>query len=167
MTSLTDTQTIILQAASARPDGNIEPLPENINAGIKPRVIQALLNRDLIAPRENGYAINANGFAAIGVPAPTARPTPPPTQPSTTPREGTKQARMIALMRRPGGASIAEICAETGWQKHTVRGTFSNTLKKRLGLDVTSIKDEGQERRYCIGDKPPEINAEPLANEAQ
>jgi hypothetical protein len=52
---------------------------------------------------------------------------------------------MIALMQRPEGASIEEICAETSWQKHTVRGVFSNTLKKRLGLTVTSYKDDDQQ----------------------
>ena len=69
------------------------------------------------------------------------------------PREGTKQARMIALMQRPEGASIEEICNETGWQKHTVRGTFSNTLKKRLGLTVTSYKEADQPRRYRVNNE--------------
>ncbi|MCK5920190.1 MAG: DUF3489 domain-containing protein [Methylococcales bacterium] len=57
---------------------------------------------------------------------------------------------MIEMMRRPDGASIEEICAQTSWQKHTVRGVFSNTLKKRLGLTITSHKDEDAPRRYQI-----------------
>ena len=146
MTELTQTQTTILQAASQRPDGNIEPLPNTINAGIKPRVIQGLLNRELITESDNGYIINANGFAAIGRPAATEAQH---SQPITL-RKGTKQSRMIALMQRPEGASIEEICSETGWQKHTVRGVFSNTLKKRLGLTVTSYKEDNQQRRYRI-----------------
>ena len=149
MTDLTHTQTTILQAASQRPDGNIEPLPDTINAGIKPRVIQGLLNRELITESDNGYLINANGFAAIG--RPTATEAQHSSQPITL-RKGTKQARMIALMQRPEGASIEEICSETGWQKHTVRGVFSNTVKKRLGMTITSYKDDGQQRRYRIVD---------------
>lgn len=146
MTSLTDTQITILEAASKRLDNNIEPLPSNINAGIKPRVIQGLLKRELITEFENGYIIDAKGFDAIGLLAPTKT---EPSQPVTL-REGTKQARMIALMQRPEGASIEEICTETSWQKHTVRGVFSNTLKKRLGLTVTSYKDDDQQRRYQL-----------------
>lgn len=147
MTQLTQTQEAILLAASKRPDGNIEPLPSNINAGIKPRVIQGLLNRDLITQSDGTYIINVKGFTAIDLPEPSK------TIRSATPRKGTKQARMIALMQRPEGASIEEICNETGWQKHTVRGTFSNTLKKRLGLTVTSSKEEGQPRRYRVSNE--------------
>jgi hypothetical protein len=66
-------------------------------------------------------------------------------------REGTKQAEMIALLRRPEGATIDEIVAATGWQKHTVRGAISGALKKKLGLDVTSEKVEGRGRVYRIG----------------
>ena len=47
MKPLTDTQTLILNNASKRTDGNIEPMPDNINAGIKPRVIEGLLKREL------------------------------------------------------------------------------------------------------------------------
>ncbi|MBX2807839.1 MAG: DUF3489 domain-containing protein [Cellvibrionaceae bacterium] len=152
MTQLTQTQKTILVAASQRPDGNIEPLPSNINAGIKPRVIQGLLNRDLITQSDGNYIMNTKGFAAIDLPAPSQA------RRSANPREGTKQARMIALMQRPEGASIEEICQTTGWQKHTVRGTFSNTLKKRLGLTVTSYKEADQPRRYRV--------SHPVSNES-
>jgi len=67
MSKLTDTQAAILQAASKRPDGNIEPLPSNINSGIKPRVIQGLLTRELITQNGDSYTINENGFDAIGL----------------------------------------------------------------------------------------------------
>lgn len=149
MIELSKTQTAILQAASQRPDGNIEPLPHNVNAGIKPRVIQGLLKRDLIAQKADIYVINAKGCAAIGTILPVFEPER--SNSPKTPRKNTKQAQMIALMQRPEGASIKELCALTGWQKHTVRGVFSNSLKKRLGLTVTSYKGEGQARRYRLG----------------
>jgi hypothetical protein len=66
------------------------------------------------------------------------------------PREGTKQAQLIALLRRPGGASLAQIVALTGWQRHTVRGAISGALKKKQGLQVTAEKDAAGERVYRI-----------------
>lgn len=138
---LTATQENILNAASNRSSGNIEPLPDNINAGIKPRVINGLLTRQLIEQSGDTYIISSSGYTAIGKQSIAEKP---------PHRKGTKQAAMIEMMRRPDGASIEEICAQTGWQKHTVRGVFSNALKKRLGLSVISHKDESKPRRYKI-----------------
>jgi hypothetical protein len=59
-------------------------------------------------------------------------------------RGGTKQAQIIALLERPGGASVPEIVAETGWLAHSVRGLISGALKKKLGLPVLSEKIEGR-----------------------
>lgn len=55
-------------------------------------------------------------------------------------RQGTKQALLIEMLQRPDGASIAEIVAATSWQPHTVRGTISGALKKKLGLSIISEK---------------------------
>jgi hypothetical protein len=44
------------------------------------------------------------------------------------------------MLRRPEGATIAQIVEVTGWQSHTVRGAFAGALKKRLGLEVSSEK---------------------------
>ena len=63
-------------------------------------------------------------------------------------RAGTKQARIIALLQRPEGASIAEIVEATGWQAHSARGMISGALKKKLGLPVTSEKVEGRGTVY-------------------
>ncbi|MBB5220348.1 hypothetical protein HNP73_000269 [Amaricoccus macauensis] len=67
-----------------------------------------------------------------------------------TPREGTKQAQLIAMLRAPEGATIAEIVAATDWLPHTVRGAFAGALKKKLGLEVTSEKVEGRGRVYRL-----------------
>jgi hypothetical protein len=66
------------------------------------------------------------------------------------PRGNSKQAQVIALLRRPEGATVDEIRQRTGWLPHTVRGAFSGTLKKRLGLNVTSEKAAHGERVYRI-----------------
>ncbi len=63
---------------------------------------------------------------------------------------GTKQALLINLLKRKTGATIDEAVEATGWQAHSVRGAISGTLKKKLGLDVTSEKVEGRGRVYRI-----------------
>jgi len=67
-----------------------------------------------------------------------------------TPREGTKQAKLIAMLRAPEGATIEKIMAATGWQSHTIRGAMAGALKKKLRLEVTSEKVEGRGRVYCL-----------------
>jgi hypothetical protein len=49
---------------------------------------------------------------------------------------GTKQSQLLAMLRSPGGGTIAQMTALTGWQPHTVRGTISGVLRKRLHLNV-------------------------------
>ena len=65
-------------------------------------------------------------------------------------REGSKQARLIGMLKTTDGATVAEIAAAFGWQKHTVRGAIAGALKKRLGLAVASAKVEGRGRVYRI-----------------
>jgi len=65
-------------------------------------------------------------------------------------RQGSKQEALIAMLKRPEGASIEEIATAFGWQAHTVRGAIAGALKKKLGLEVTSEKVEGRDRVYRI-----------------
>src|SRR5690625_4248354 len=67
-----------------------------------------------------------------------------------TPRQGTKQAKLIEMLRADDGATIDEIAAVTGWQPHTIRGAMSGALKKKLGLEVTSEKVDGRGRVYSL-----------------
>jgi hypothetical protein len=84
------------------------------------------------APKKRGRPKKA---AATSTTAPTAAP--------RKARADTKQAKLISMLRRNQGATIAQIVAATGWQPHTVRGAFAGALKKKLGLTVTSEKVEG------------------------
>jgi hypothetical protein len=52
---------------------------------------------------------------------------------------GTKQSQLIAKLRAPAGGTIEQLTELTGWQPHTVRGTISGTLRKRLKLNVTCV----------------------------
>jgi hypothetical protein len=65
-------------------------------------------------------------------------------------RHNSKQATVIQMLQRPEGATINQICEATGWQAHTVRGTFAGAFKKKLGLTITSEKPEGGERIYRV-----------------
>ena len=84
--------------------------------------------------------ISTAGLEAIGL-----TPQQPPKQ-----REGTKQATLIELLKRPEGVSLAEMVQATGWQQHTVRGAMAGALKKKLGLNIVSDKTDGQDRKYRI-----------------
>ena len=84
----------------------------------------------------------AKDAPAEGDPAPKAR----------TPREGTKQAKLIEMLRAEGGATIDEIVAALDWRPHTVRGALAGALKKKLGLTITSDKIEGRGRAYMIAE---------------
>ena len=65
-------------------------------------------------------------------------------------RPGTKTAALIELLNRKEGATIGDLTKATKWQPHSVRGAISGTLKKKLGLTVTSEKIEGRGRVYRI-----------------
>ena len=170
MTKVTDTQAIILSAASQR-DGHIAlPLPDSLRGGAATKVIGAMLAKGFLeeveADMRNGEPVwretgdghgvtlvaTDTGLAAIGIETDSAevKPTKNAAPKTRTPREGTKQATLIAMLRAPDGATIAEIMAATGWQSHTVRGAMSGALKKKLGLEVTSEKVEDRGRVYKL-----------------
>ncbi len=170
---LTTTQTTVLKAAAGRPDGNIEPLPTNLRGGARTAVIDGLLARALITkvqhPDHIEYYLTDAAYAAVGrkrkVPAPV---TPDPeieaavsvaeakwaqdkravAKPRT--RENSKQAAVIQMLHRPDGTTIRQVMESTGWQAHTVRGTFAGALRKKLGLNIVSAKDATGERVYRI-----------------
>ena len=168
---LTATQTTVIKSATARPDGNIEPLPANLRGGARTAVIDGLLARDLITKFQHTdhveHYLTDVAYATVGrkrkVPAPV---TPDPeieaavsaaeanwaqVRADTKPRsrENSKQATVIQMLQRPDGTTVQQVMAATGWLAHTVRGTFAGALKKKLGLNIVSEKSRG-ERTYRI-----------------
>jgi hypothetical protein len=182
VTKLSDTQRVILSAASQRTDRLALPLPKSLKGGAAHKVVNALVekgflkevkaNRKLNDPvwRENDdgqgltLVITDAGLEAMGIGvattkakkterSKTAEPSteaPPAAPRERKTREGTKQALVIELLRRPSGATIPEIIESTGWASHTTRGFFAGALKKKLGLTLDSEKDELRGRIYRI-----------------
>ena len=165
---LTDTQTAVLNAAANHADGNIEPLPPTLRGGARAKVIDGLLARGLVVEAEGRHLLTDAGYAAVGkrrhVPkgvakrdtadALTKREATHALQKleatSRTIRPGTKLATIIDAMRHPGGATIAQMMAGTGWQAHTVRGAISGMIKKRFGYEVVTEKGADGQRAYRI-----------------
>ena len=86
--------------------------------------------------------------ATQGQPLPASTPVEQPHTKVVRTRENSKQATIIGMLQRAEGATIAQICEATGWQAHTVRGTFAGAFKKKLGLTITSDKTQGGVRTY-------------------
>jgi Protein of unknown function (DUF3489) len=78
----------------------------------------------------------------------------PSQQPTSAPKSNTvasssKQARVIAMLQSPAGATIASMMKTTGWQQHSVRGFLAGVVRKRLKLKLGSKKIDGN-RVYQI-----------------
>jgi hypothetical protein len=137
---LSPTQQQILRYAAERTDGRLIWFPDNIKGGARAKVIGSLSKRGLITPDEADWIVSEQGYAALGLPH----------TPKSRSRDNSKQAQVIAMLKRPEGATIHQLCEITGWQSHTMRGTLAGKLKKKLGLTITSEKPEGCDRTYHI-----------------
>ena len=62
---------------------------------------------------------------------------------------GSKQTRVITMLRSPDGVTIAAMMKATGWQQHSVRGFLAGIVRKKLKLNLNSKKVDGG-RVYSI-----------------
>jgi hypothetical protein len=171
-TALTPTQQAVLARAAQASDGKIDWFPDSIKGGARQKVLGGLFRRALITTDGSDWFVAAEGYDALGIARPAAHAVTATLAVDATleqdvaaaeanwqaaskaaprTRANSKQAQVIAMLERREGATIAQLCAATGWQSHTVRGTLAGALKKKLGLAISSEKPEGAERIYRIG----------------
>lgn len=179
--TLNDNQTVVLTHAIDHTQGKVEWFPDNIKGGARQKVIEGLFKRAMIIGSDGDWIVTDAAYEALGRPRPdqTAAEAATPAgkkaskgarkaktapkdaatgdgeQAAPRTRENSKQAQVIAMLKRPEGATIPQICEATNWQAHTVRGTFAGAFKKKLGLTVTSDKAEGGVRVYRIVEAAP------------
>lgn len=136
-------------------------MPSNIKKAAPIKSAQSLIKSPAKTPVKlplkaaTKSTINSTGPAPSKTSSPTLKPTKSPKDPalpkpakamdptnavSNTP---SKQAVIIALLRRSDGSNLSELMQATGWQAHSVRGFLSGTIKKKLGLNLISQKQDG------------------------
>src|SRR5688572_30683237 len=86
---------------------------------------------------------------ATAAPVPAAKPSSPTFGAPKKAVAGSKQSRVITMLRSPGGATIAAMMKATGWQQHSVRGFLAGVVRKKLKLKLDSKKIDGS-RFYRI-----------------
>jgi hypothetical protein len=65
-------------------------------------------------------------------------------------RRGTKTAKILDLLKRPGGVTLKELIKATGWQPHSVRGFLSGAIGKKMGTPVKSSQRADGELAYRL-----------------
>ena len=176
MTKLTETQTTILTAGAQRPENIAMPLPKGLHGAAAKMAVTKMIEHGWLQEvgasssrneplwRETGdghgttLVVTEAGLLAIGIEPVKAKAMSAtrgsaqaePVAKLPTPRAGTKQALLIEMLQLPDGATMEEIIAATQWLAQTARGAMSGALGKKLGLAVTSAKEEGRGRVYRI-----------------
>jgi hypothetical protein len=108
-------------------------------------------------PEEQTEKTAAKAKKKAGVAKPRAHAAPPKAKPArkaasakkpATARHGSKTAKILDLLRRPGGVTLKELMKTTDWQAHSVRGFLSGTVVRRMGIPVESSLSADSERVY-------------------
>lgn len=68
---------------------------------------------------------------------------------AATSKRANKQTKLLDLLRRPAGATVAALSEASGWQQHSVRGFLAGVVRKKLGLELMSAVESDQ-RIYRI-----------------
>ena len=82
----------------------------------------------------------------------------PQSAPQPTVSRESKKARIIAMLRAPGGATIEAMARAANWQPHSVRGFLAGVVRKKLGLNLISAAGDNG-RVYRIADRSASVAA--------
>jgi hypothetical protein len=123
---------------------NVETTEQPATVAAPPRTARSKKAASKNAATQKNSAATAKKTTKSAKPKKTAN--------ATAPRVGSKGAKILALIGRTGGATLAAIMKATGWQAHSVRGFLSGMVGKKMGLTVSSLKGEHGGRTYSVKD---------------
>lgn len=154
---LTDNQRAIIEEATRTKYNDVRELEalKRLGPPIRENIIKGMLKRGLLEIRhdEDGGKltfVSDMGYAAIGKAAGETPDAAITKKPVIDAPKQSKQQIMIDLLKREEGATLHQLVAATGWQKHSVHGAMAGVLKKKLGLVIESGKNRDGERTYKI-----------------
>ena len=76
-----------------------------------------------------------------------------------TGERGSKQSRVVEMLKSPTGTTIAAVMKATGWQQHSVRGFFAGVVQKKLRLKLNSEKIDGNRVYRIVGASGARLNS--------
>ena len=73
-------------------------------------------------------------------------------KPSKVTSSQTKAAIILRALQRKRGVTLDELCALTGWQRHSMRGHLSGTLRRKQQMNIITFVSKKGVRRYHLSD---------------